>query len=55
MFHLMQLQQHVVGYIDPGAGSMLAQLFIGGATGAAYILRIYWRRISRWIPLKKKK
>lgn len=45
MMHWVQVHQHMVGYIDPGAGSILAQIFIGGAAGAAYGLKTYWHRI----------
>jgi hypothetical protein len=31
-------------YIDPGSGSMLLQLLLGGVAGAAVVLKMYWRR-----------
>lgn len=33
-------------YLDPGAGSMLAQLAAAGFAGAAVLLRIYWGRLK---------
>ncbi len=32
-------------YLDPGSGSMLIQLLLGGFAGLAVILKLYWRRI----------
>ncbi len=32
-------------YIDPGSGSMLVQLLLGGAAGVVIAIRVYWRRL----------
>jgi hypothetical protein len=32
-------------YLDPGSGSMLVQLLLGGTAGAAIILKLGWRRL----------
>jgi hypothetical protein len=38
-------------YMDPGAGSMLLQLLLGGAAGMAVVVRLCWHRIARlWRP-----
>ncbi len=39
------LTQSVFAYIDPGSGSMLLQLLLGGITGIAVLAKLYWRRI----------
>ena len=31
-------------YLDPGVGSMLLQIILGGAAGAAVLFRLYWSR-----------
>jgi hypothetical protein len=31
-------------YLDPGTGSMILQLLLGGIAGAVVILKLYWRR-----------
>lgn len=42
-------------YIDPGSGSMLLQLLLGGAAGIAVILRLGWRRLlERFGPTRFK-
>jgi hypothetical protein len=32
-------------YIDPGSGSFLFQVLIGGLLGAAVVVKAFWRRI----------
>lgn len=32
-------------YLDPGSGSMLLQLLLGGVAGIAVLFRLYWRRL----------
>ena len=33
-------------YLDPGTGSMVLQLLLGGAVGALAILKLYWSRLN---------
>lgn len=44
----------VLGYLDPGTGSMLLQVLAGGAAAAAVAGRLFWRRIAVMLRLKKK-
>ena len=37
-------QDSAHAYLDPGTGSMVLQLLLGGIAGAAVILKLYWRR-----------
>jgi hypothetical protein len=37
----------VVGYLDPGSGSMIMQALAGGLAGVAVFGKLYWRRIKR--------
>ncbi len=39
------LSRPAAAYIDPGTGSMMLQLLIGGIAGSLLILKIYYRRI----------
>jgi hypothetical protein len=34
----------VWAYLDPGTGSMIIQLLLGGIAGAAIVLKLYWQR-----------
>ena len=42
-----------LAYIDPGAGSMLLQLLLGGSASIAVVLKIYWRQIASIFALGK--
>lgn len=33
-------------YIDPGTGSYVLQVIIGGLVGALFVVKVYWRRIK---------
>ena len=33
-------------YLDPGTGSMMLQLLLGGVAGAAVVGNLYWQRIK---------
>jgi hypothetical protein len=37
-------ETHVDAYLDPGSGSMLVQLLLGGVAGAAVIVKLGWQR-----------
>lgn len=34
-----------LGYIDPGTGSFLLQLLIGGVLGGLATMKLYWGRV----------
>ena len=34
-----------LAYLDPGSGSMLLQLVLGGLAGLAVIAKLYWQRL----------
>jgi len=38
-------EARVDAYLDPGSGSMLVQLLLGGVAGAAVILKLSWQRL----------
>jgi hypothetical protein len=40
-------------YLDPGSGSMLLQLLLGGVAGAVVVLRLYWQRLLHFLGLRK--
>ena len=42
-------------YLDPGTGSYIIQLFIGGALGSVYLIKIYWKEIKNKTEVFKKK
>jgi len=36
-------------YLDPGSGSMLIQIIIGGFLGVGLFVKAYWQKISSFI------
>ena len=36
----------VWAYLDPGTGSMILQLLLGGIAGIAVVFKLYWRRFK---------
>jgi hypothetical protein len=43
----------VVAYLDPGTGSMLVQLLVGGVAAAGVVARLYWGRLLRLLRIRK--
>jgi hypothetical protein len=41
------------GYLDPGTGSMLVQLVVGGLAAIAVTVKFYWRRLLRLLRIRK--
>ena len=37
----------IIGYLDPGTGSMLLQILLGGAAAVGVTAKLYWHRIRR--------
>ena len=33
-------------YLDPGTGSMMLQLLLGGIAGALVVIKLYWQRLK---------
>jgi hypothetical protein len=44
----------MIGYIDPGAGSLFLQALAAGAAGVAVVARLYWARIKRVLGLGRR-
>ena len=41
-------------YLDPGTGSMLLQVILGGIAAVAVALKLFWYRILAMFGIKKK-
>jgi hypothetical protein len=46
--------QAVLAYLDPGSGSMLLQLILGGVAAAGIGLKMTWRRVLHVLHLDRK-
>ena len=40
-------------YLDPGSGSFLLQLLVGGFVGALFAVKVYWRKITAFFKGEK--
>jgi hypothetical protein len=42
-----------LAYLDPGSGSMILQMIAGGTAAVAVTAKLYWRRVMRFLRLRK--
>ena len=42
-----------LAYIDPASGSMLLQIILGGVAAMAVALKMWWRRVLRFLHIRK--
>jgi len=40
------LEAPVYAYLDPGSGSMLLQLLLGGVAAVGVVSKLYWHRVT---------
>ena len=56
---LLLLPDRALAYLDPGSGSMMLQLLLGGLAGVAVLLRVCWGKLQsaldRLLPRKLRK
>lgn len=50
---LLTLPSTAHAYLDPGTGSMLLQLLLGGAAGLAIAAKLYWHNLLSALGLRK--
>ena len=41
-----------LAYIDPGTGSYLIQLLIAGFVAISFTVKIFWKRITKFVNVK---
>ncbi|HEX2412015.1 MAG TPA: hypothetical protein VHJ39_12680 [Solirubrobacteraceae bacterium] len=46
---------NLLAYLDPGTGSMLVQLLVGGVAAAGVVAKLYWDRLLRLLRIRKDK
>ena len=47
------MAQQVLAYLDPGSGSMILQILVGGAAAVAVTAKLYWGRLLRFLRIRK--
>lgn len=46
LIHLLAPFARERAYLDPGSGSILLQLLVAAALGAAFAVKVYWKKIK---------
>ncbi len=49
LISLLSPTSDIAAYLDPGSGSFIIQLLIGGVVGLALVVRTFWGRIKLFI------
>ena len=44
---------NILAYLDPGSGSLILQMIVGGVAAAGVALKLYWHKVLRFLRLKK--
>src|SRR5262249_39209059 len=42
-----------LAYLDPGSASMILQMLVGGLAAVAVSIKLFWRRILRFLHIKR--
>jgi hypothetical protein len=40
-------------YLDPGTGSIILQVLLGGIAGLAVALKLYWHQLLSWMGIRR--
>ena len=51
---LMLIFTDAVAYLDPGTGSMLLQVILGGIAAVGVAIKLYWHRLRAAFGMAKK-
>ena len=51
---LLLLSVNAVAYLDPGTGSMLLQVILGGIAAVGVALKLYWHKLRAALGIRKK-
>lgn len=51
---LLLMFDDAVAYLDPGTGSMLLQVILGGVAAVAVAIKLYWHKLRAALGLAKK-
>lgn len=43
----------LLAYLDPGSGSMIIQLILGGTAAVAVGAKFYWKRLLSFLRIRK--
>jgi len=51
---LLLMCADAVAYLDPGTGSMLLQVILGGIAAVAVAIKLYWHKLRAALGMAKK-
>ena len=51
---LLLVCTNALAYLDPGTGSMLLQVILGGVAAVGVAVKLYWHKIRAAMGMKKK-
>ena len=54
VFGLLLFSYPADAYLDPGSGSIVLQVLLGGVAGAALVIKLFWHRILEILHIRKK-
>ena len=53
-FVLLMMFTDVYAYLDPGTGSMLLQVILGGVAAVGVAIKLYWHKLRVFFGMGKK-
>lgn len=51
---LLVATDYACAYLDPGSGSMMLQLLLGGTAGLVVVMKLYWRRLLALLGIEER-
>jgi len=51
----MLFPKSAFAYVDPGTGSYIFQILVGAIFGAAFAIKLYWKRIKSYFSNRSSK
>lgn len=54
VFLSLNFAHSAYAYLDPGSGSMVLQVLLGGVAGVLLVIKLFWHRILEIFGIRKK-
>ena len=51
---LVMMSINAYAYLDPGTGSMMLQVILGGVAAVGVAIKLYWHRLRAALGMRKK-